>query len=373
MKNEICRMLASSAYFGFSHCRDVVLEVSKAGGVGVLGMAYLTLDQARQDLAWIDERIGDRPYGIDILAGYKGAVETHFDPECQFSPTHRQFIDNLLDENKCAKTSDPAAEARAVSEELKSARPAFDTFSFLPNEDEQMLELALQHKVKLLVSAFGTPPQPYTDRARTKGLKVAALASAPKHAIQHKAAGLDFVIAVGTEAGGHTGSVTSLVLWPRIVDAVAPMPVIGGGGVGRGRQLAAALALGCQGVWCGSVWLNTAQSEVAPEIKEKMFAARSEDAVLTRSLTGKPCRVLRSSYTDAWERKTAPDLLPPARQALLWWGLARKRAAKAPEFFTYPVGQIVGDMTEETSVRQVVQDMLHELIDAKERMDELLG
>jgi NAD(P)H-dependent flavin oxidoreductase YrpB (nitropropane dioxygenase family) len=165
-----------------------------------------------------------------------------------------------------------------------------------------------------------------------------------------------------------------MVLWPRIVDAVAPLPVLGAGGVGRGRQMAAALALGCEGVWCGSVWLKTVESEVTPEIKQKMFEAGSEDAVLTRTVTGKPCRTLRSSFTDAWEQPGAPATLPAPLQALLWWGQGRTRVerVRAKAFLTYPVGQIVGDMNSETSVRNVVQDMLVELLESKERLDALL-
>lgn len=183
------------------------------------------------------------------------------------------------------------------------------------------------------------------------------------------------MIAVGTEAGGHTGSTTSMVLWPRIVDAVAPLPVLGAGGVGRGRQLAAALALGCEGVWCGSVWLKTVQSEVTPEIKAKMFAARSEDAVLTKSVTGKSCRTLRCAFTDAWDKPGAPQTLPPPLQALLWWGQGRTRVerVRAKDFLTYPVGQIVGDIKEETSVREVVYDMLNEMLESKEWLDRLLA
>jgi NAD(P)H-dependent flavin oxidoreductase YrpB (nitropropane dioxygenase family) len=211
-------------------------------------------------------------------------------------------------------------------------------------------------------------------RAHARGIKVAAMAGAPKHALRHQAVGCDFVIAVGTEAGGHTGSTTSMVLWPRIVDAVAPLPVLGAGGVGRGRQMAAALALGCEGVWCGSVWLKTVESEVTPEIKQKMFEAGSEDAVLTRTVTGKPCRTLRSAFTDAWDRPGAPPTLPAPLQALLWWGQGRTRVerVRAKEFLTYPVGQIVGDMSSETSVRNVVHEMLLELLESKERLDRLL-
>jgi len=227
---------------------------------------------------------------------------------------------------------------------------------------------------KLIVNALGSPSAELVARAHAMGIKVAAMAGAPKHALKHKAAGCDFVIAVGTEAGGHTGSTTSMVLWPRVVDAVAPLPVLGAGGVGRGRQMAAALALGCEGVWCGSVWLKTVESEVTPEIKQKLFEADSEDAVLTRTVTGKPCRTLRSAFTDAWDQPGAPPTLPAPLQALLWWGQGRTRVerVRAKDFLTYPVGQIVGDIHAETSVREVVHEMLLELLESKERLDRLL-
>lgn len=238
-----------------------------------------------------------------------------------------------------------------------------------------MIEIAMQHPIKLIVNALGSPPRELVERAHAKGIKIAAMAGAEKHALKHKQVGCDFVIAVGTEAAGHTGTTTSMVLWPRIVDAVAPLPVLGAGGVGRGRQLAAALALGCEGAWCGSVWLKTVQSEVTPEIKAKMFESRSEDAVLTKSVTGKTCRTLRCAFTDAWDRPGAPATLPAPLQALLWWGQGRTRVerVRAKNFLTYPVGQIVGDMKEETSVRQVVHDMLNEMLESKERVDQLLS
>ena len=248
-------------------------------------------------------------------------------------------------------------------------------FTFTPDESARMIDIALEHPIRLIVNALGSPSKELVERAHARGIKVAAMAGAAKHALRHRDVGCDFVIAVGTEAGGHTGSTTSMVLWPRIVDAVAPLPVLGAGGVGRGRQMAAALALGCEGVWCGSVWLKTVESEVTPEIKEKMFAAGSDDAVLTRSVTGKPCRTLRSRFTDAWDEPGAPATLPAPLQALLWWGQGRTRVerVRARDFLTYPVGQIVGDMTEETSVRQVVHDMLVELIESKDRLDTLLS
>ncbi len=370
MNNRMCEMFGIDApIFAFSHCRDVVVEVSKAGGLGVLGMARMSPEHVEEELRWIDEHIEGKPYGIDVLmpTTYQDAGELKYDPERLFPKEHLDFVRHMLDEAGVPPL--PEKEAEAITHELVSQ------FTFTPGESAKMIEIAMRHPIKLIVNALGSPPRELVDEAHARGIRVAAMAGAAKHAVRHKEAGCDFVIAVGTEAGGHTGTTTSMVLWPRVVDAAAPLPVLGAGGVGRGRQLAAALALGCEGVWCGSIWLKTVQSEVTPEIKQKMFEAKSEDAVLTRSVTGKPCRTLRSRFTDAYDRPGAPEPLPAPLQAILWWGQGRTRVerVRARDFLTYPVGQIVGDMAEETSVRNVVYEMLEELIESKERLDRLLS
>jgi NAD(P)H-dependent flavin oxidoreductase YrpB (nitropropane dioxygenase family) len=370
MKNRMCDMFGIDVpIFAFSHCRDVVVEVSKAGGLGVLGMARMSPERLRNELRWIDEHIDGKPYGIDILmpTTYQDAGEMKFDPQRLFPKEHLDFVRGLLDDAGIPPL--PAGDADRIVRELLSE------LSFTPAESARMLEIAMEHPIKLIVNALGSPPKELVDRAHARGIKVAALAGRPKHALRHKENGCDFVIAVGTEAAGHTGTISSMVLWPRIVDAVAPLPVLGGGGVGRGRQVAAALALGCEGVWCGSIWLKTVQSEVIPEIKAKMFAADSDDAVLTRSVTGKPCRTLRCAFTDAYERPGAPRPLPAPLQNILWWGEGRVRVerVRADEFLTYPVGQIVGDMTEPSTVREVVYAMMNELVEAEERLHAMLG
>jgi NAD(P)H-dependent flavin oxidoreductase YrpB (nitropropane dioxygenase family) len=369
MNNRLCEMFGIDVpIFAFSHCRDVVVEVSKAGGLGVLGMARMSAERVDAELSWIDERIGGKPYGIDILnpASYEPLGDRKFDPDRLFPEAQRAFVERVLDEAGIPPL--PATDAEAI------VKAMVEQFTFTPEESARMIEIAIAHPIALIVNALGSPSRELVERAHAKGIRVAAMAGAVKHALRHRDAGCDFVIAVGTEAGGHTGSTTSMVLWPRIVDAVAPLPVLGAGGVGRGRQMAAALALGCEGVWCGSVWLKTVESEVTPEIKQKMFEAGSDDAVLTRSVTGKPCRTLRSRFTDAWDRPDAPPTLPAPLQALLWWGQGRTRVerVRAKEFLTYPVGQIVGDLRAETSVRNVVHDMLVELIESRERLDRLL-
>ena len=370
MKNRMCEMFGIDVpIFAFSHCRDVVVEVSKAGGLGVLGMARMSPERLRRELKWIDEHIDGKPYGIDILmpVTYQDAGELKFDPERLFPREHLDFVRGLLDDAGIPKL--PPEDADALVRDLLSE------LSFTPAESARMLDIALEHPIKLIVNALGSPPKELVERAHARGIKVAALAGRPKHALRHKENGCDFVIAVGTEAAGHTGTITSMVLWPRIVDAVAPLPVLGGGGVGRGRQVAAALALGCEGVWCGSIWLKTVQSEVIPEIKAKMFAADSDDAVLTRSVTGKPCRTLRCAFTDAYDAPGAPKPLPAPLQNILWWseGRVRVERIRAREFLTYPVGQIVGDMTEQASVKDVVYDMMNELVEAQQRLQAMFG
>jgi NAD(P)H-dependent flavin oxidoreductase YrpB (nitropropane dioxygenase family) len=370
MQNKMCEMFGIEVpIFAFSHCRDVVVEVSKAGGMGVLGMARMSPERVKAELEWIDEHIDGKPYGIDVLmpANFDDAGEMKFDPEGLLPAEQLDFVRTMLDDSGIPPL--PEAEADDIMREIVMG------MNFAPRESLAMIETAMQHPIKLIVNALGSPPAELVRRAKARGIKVAALAGKPRHAVRHREAGCDFVVAVGTEAGGHTGDISSLVLWPSIVDAVAPMPVLGAGGVGRGRQMAAALVLGCEGVWTGSVWLKTAQSEVTPEIKQKMFEAEAGDAVLTKSVTGKPCRTLRSTFTDAWDKPGAPDMLPAPKQLYLWWqeGRTRVERVRAKEFLTYPVGQIVGDMTEETSVRQVVYDLLDEMLESKERLDTMLN
>jgi NAD(P)H-dependent flavin oxidoreductase YrpB (nitropropane dioxygenase family) len=370
MKSQLCEMFGIEVpIFAFSHCRDVVVEVSKAGGMGILGMARMDPERVHAELTWIDEHIDGHPYGIDVLmpAKIEDTAAQKFDPESLLPPEHVRFVRDML--GKAGIPELPADEAEQLKREIVKG------MNFTPRESLAMIETAMQHPIKAIVNALGAPPPDLVTRAHAQGIKVGALAGKPRHAIRHQEAGCDFVVAVGTEAGGHTGDVTSMVLWPSIVDAVAPMPVLGAGGVGRGRQMAAALVLGCDGVWTGSLWLKTVQSEVIPEIKQKMFAAEASDAVLTTTVTGKPCRTLRNAFSDAYGAPDAPATLPAPTQNYLWWqeGRTRVERVRAKDFLTYPVGQVVGQMNEEIAVKEVFYELLNELVETKERFDRLLG
>ena len=225
-----------------------------------------------------------------------------------------------------------------------------------------------------MASALGPPPPGLITRAHDHDVVVGALAGTTTHAERHRAAGVDVIVAQGTEAGGHTGDISTLVLVPEVVDAVAPTPVLAAGGVGRGRQIAAAMALGAAGVWCGSVWLTTEEAETHPVVKQKFIAATSRDTVRSRSLTGKPARMLRSAWTDEWGRDDAPPTLPMPLQSALVADAQRRisRAAAdkgsgAEQLANYFVGQVVGQLDGVRPVRQVVLDMMTEYADVVRR------
>lgn len=355
--------------FAFSHCRDVVAAVTNAGGCGVLGATAHTPEQLETDLRWIEEQVGERPYGVDLLIPprYAGADRGGLDPDAlqeHIPDGHRQWLDDLLE-----RYGIPVVEA-GDNGERKFAGMRIDPKSMAP-----LLDIAFEHRIGVVASALGPPPPHLIDRAKASGVLVAALAGTVEHAKAHAAAGADFVVAQGTEAGGHTGQVATLVLVPEVVDAVAPLPVVAAGGIGNGRQVAAALALGAEGVWCGSVWLTTEEAETPPVVREKYLAAGAGDTVRSRSITGKPARMLRTAWTDEWSQADAPEpLMMPLQPLLVGDALERiQRAAHragsgANQLVTYFVGQVVGSMRTVKPARQVVLEMVEEFIDTLERL-----
>ena len=366
--SNVCQMFGIEIpVFGFSHCRNVVAEITRAGGMGCLGTAYYTPDQLEIELSWIDEHVAGKPYSINMLLPRKFETvgeSLEFD---KLPEHHVAWQRKLLD--------DAGIPPLPESERERLLREELDQMHLTPEFADELLDVVLRHpNVKLVVSALGSPPPAILDRLHAHGIKVGAMTGKVQHALKHKEAGLDILIAQGTEAAGHTGVVSSMVLWPEVVDAVAPIPVLAAGGIGRGRQMAAAFALGAQGIWCGSVWHGTRESDLTDEMKQLLYKARSEDAVQTRSKTGKPGRMLRSKYTEAWVQPGAPATLPMPWQSVLN-AEARLRIdrARALDYMTCPVGQIVGTINNESSVRQVIQDILEEFVATVEKMPEATG
>ena len=352
--------------FAFTHCRDVAAAVSKAGGLGVLGVAGHSLDNLRMELEWIEKEIGDKPYGVDLLlpTRFVGSERGGLDAselEAMIPEEHRRFLDELLEKHDV-----PPLPADA---KLPGA------FSVGYEKQRDLIEFLFQHRISLIASALGPPPSWMIEEGRKRGVRVAALAGTVDHARRHAEAGADLIIAQGYEAGGHTGEIATMVLVPEVVDAVAPLPVLAAGGIGSGRQITASLALGAQGVWMGSAWLTTEEAETHPVVKEKFLKATSRDTIRCRSLTGKPARQLRSAWTEAWNDPANPDPLPmPLQPQLTREAQARisRTAHKSPganELINYFVGQIVGSMNDVRSVRSVVEELVQEYADTMERLD----
>ena len=379
MKTPVCEMLGADVpILAFTHWRDVVAAVTKAGGFGVLGAAGHTPEQLDIDLQWIRDEVGDKPFGVDIIvpAKYEGSAEggkSLSDLNDMIPQGHRDFVEDMME--RYAVPPLPKADGQEGRGGLPvDAEPPMTYAQAVP-----LMDVAFSHPIKLIVNALGPPPPDMIERAHANGVLVGALAGKKAHAVRHVAAGVDIIIAQGHEAGGHTGDIGTMVLVPEIVDAVAPTPVLAAGGIGSGRQVAASIALGAQGVWCGSVWLTTVEAETHPTVKEKFLTATSSDTLRSRSRTGKPARQLRSAWTDEWDGEASPGTLPMPLQPMLIAQASRRvdRAATNPEnrgaveLANYFVGQIVGSMNESISATRGVEDMITEYLDVMDHFEQL--
>ena len=379
MKSPICEMLgAEFPLVAFSHCKDVVVAVSKAGGVGVLGAVGMSPETLEQELNWIDERIDGKPYGVDVLIPNKmlGKGE-EFDAQKLVDMIPQEYRDFRTDVLKNHDIDAP---------ELRESEGDIPASGFAQNTADQgakaLLDVAFSHPIKLIANALGVPPEWMVKMGKDNDVKVAALLGTKEHAIAQVKAGVDILVVSGTEAGGHCGSVSTMVLVPEVHRAIQPygdVPILAAGGIVTGEQMAASMVMGASGVWTASVWLTTAEAETHPIVKEKMLQASSSDTVRSRSRTGKHSRQLKSSWTDAWESESAPEPLPMPLQPMV----AEPALAKvnqlaegghdgAVNLATYWVGQGVGLMTESLSAGTVVQEFKQDFINAYERFEGFL-
>ncbi|MDP9861969.1 MULTISPECIES: NAD(P)H-dependent flavin oxidoreductase [Streptosporangium] len=371
MRTAICeRFGVEFPLFAFSHCRDVVAAVTNAGGLGVLGAVAYSPQQLDTELNWIDGQVGGRPYGVDVLvpgridasAADRSARLLDFIPD-----RHLDFVTHLFGKYGVGMPEPFTGAMSAYADEVGRRVTAEGATG--------LIDVALRHPIGLIASALGPPPPEMVARAREAEVPVAALVGTVEHARRQVAAGADVIVAQGSEAGGHTGDISTMVLVPQVVDAV-DVPVLAAGGIAGGRQMAAALALGAEGVWCGSVWLTTEEAETLPSVKRKLLAATSSDTVRSRSRTGKPARQLRSAWTEEWDgAQESPGPLPMPLQMLLAEGAMARigRAADsgdpgAGELVNYFVGQVVGQLNRVGPARRVVHDMIEEAAATLERL-----
>lgn len=377
MKNKVCELTGCEfPLFAFSHCRDVVVAVSKAGGFGVLGATRFTPEQLEEELAWIDEHIDGAPYGVDVL------VPEVVDPRvaefadnaeraAAISAEHRNFTAGLLSEYGIATAAEDVVRYEGRS-------------GITPENGYALMDVAFRHPIKLIANALGIAPPRMITEGKARGVPVAALVGAKEHALRQAAAGVDIIVAQGGEAGGHCGEVSTLVLIPEVVRALKQngydIPVLAAGGIMTGAQMAGMMAAGAQGAWTGSVWLATTESETSEAFRDKMIAARSRDTVRSRSRTGKPARQLKTAWHEAWDGPDGPGTLPmPLMGMVSEPSFAKIEKAvmngneQARDLVSYFVGQGVGLIDQVRSAKGVVQDFREEFVEAVAELTMTLG
>ena len=377
MNSRLCAKLGIEfPLFAFSHCRNVVVEVSKAGGFGVLGAVGLTPEKLEQELNWIDENIDGKPYGIDLLIpnrmDHKNEnSQTTDDLKALIPKEYYHFVDNILEVHDLE------------TDDLWSGKYGIDyTHNMREAGANQLLEVAFRHPITLFVNALGVPPKSVIERCRDKNILVGALTGAREHAVKHAAAGVDILVVSGTEAGGHCGEISTMVVVPDVIEAVKSNKdifVLAAGGIATGGQMAACMAMGASGVWCGSVWLTTPEAETTPTVKKKMLEANARNTVRSKSRTGKPTRQLQSAWTDAWASQNALEPLEMPLQGVLSRPAMDKIDTKAAvghegaaALSTYYVGQAVGLMNKEKSVKTIVYEFMEDYVEAVERLSNTL-
>ena len=377
MNSRLCAKLGIEfPLFAFSHCRNVVVEVSKAGGFGVLGAVGLTPENLEQELNWIDENIDGKPYGIDLLIpsrmDHKNEnSQTSDDLKALIPKEYYNFVDNILEAHDLE------------TDDLWSGKYGIDyTHNMREAGANQLLEVAFTHPITLFVNALGVPPKSVIERCRDKNILVGALTGAREHAVKHAAAGVDILVVSGMEAGGHCGEISTMVVVPDVIEAVKSNKdifVLAAGGIATGEQMAACMAMGAAGVWCGSVWLTTPEAETTPTVKKKMLEANARNTVRSRSRTGKPTRQLQSAWTDAWASQNALEPLEMPLQGVLSRPAMDKIDTKAAvghegaaALSTYYVGQAVGLMNKEKSVKTIVYEFMEDYVEAVERLSNTL-
>jgi NAD(P)H-dependent flavin oxidoreductase YrpB (nitropropane dioxygenase family) len=380
VKSPICAMLGIEfPLFAFSHCRDVVVEVSKAGGMGVFGAVDVRSPEALDaELKWIDEHINGKPYGVDFIvpAKFEGKGEKVSQTAAAMSvpDDYKEFARSILRRYEI----DPSD----LTDE-RFARGSKIGRNIREEGAQGLLEVALSYPIRLIANALGPPPKYMLDRSKAAGVPVAALVGSAKHALNQVRVGVDILVAAGTEAGGHCGEIGTMVLVPDVIQAVrtagSNVPVLAAGGIVTGRQMAAAVAMGADGVWTGSVWLTTPEAETSPVVKEKMLAASATDTIRSKSRTGKYCRQLRSDWTDAWEAEDAPKPLPMPLQSIISdtvmskvLKLANGGHTGARKLASYFVGQGVGMMNSPRSTRETVREFMEDYLAAAEHLAESL-
>ena len=334
----------------FAHTKDVIAAVTNAGGIGVLGASSLTEDELRSAIHWIRDKVGDKPFGIDLLVPASFVEGNLEDLEAMIPAGHREFVANLIRDNTIPPPTGDEPRPNA-GDRLNRAR--------------RSLDILFEEEVPIFASGLGSPAF-ILDRAHEAGMKIWGLVGLPRQAQRQIDAGVDVVIAQGYDSGGHSGTVGTFTLVPEVVRMAegTNTMVVAAGGINNGRQLAAALTMGAVGIWTGTIWLATHESETDMFLKQRLIEARAEDPYQSRAMSGKPIRQLPSRYGDAWKQPGAPEPLQMPLQGMLVADILDGiQDNKVEEWMTTPAGQSVVGINAVRPAADVVYSLAEEAIE----------
>lgn len=340
--------------FGFAHSIDVICALAEAGCFAVYGATRDTPEEIEERLALIRSRIGDKPFGVDLVMP-RGMPE-FADKQAvidQLPETHTDFVKGIYEKYNIPPATKPGMRTRFLrSDEITN----------------RQVEAVLSSDVNIFACGIGAPPAVVAE-AKRREMTTLALVGHPRHAQAALRAGADMLVAQGHEAGAHTGPIGTFALVPQIVDVAEGVPVLAAGGVATGRHIAASFALGAQGVWMGTAWLTSYEHALHQVIVDKLLAAGSDDTVISRANSGKTFRQIRTGWSEEWARPGAPQPLQMPHQDMLIGDLLGAIGEHEIEPLMHSgAGQSVAFSIEQKSVAQIVADLASQTEEALGRL-----
>ena len=356
LRTKLCDMLGLEfPIIAFTHCKDVAVAVINAGGFAVLGEAMHTPDEIAADIKWIRDRIDGKAYGIDLVLPASVPPAGGLDElTAQIPEGHRKFAQGIKEKYNVPEPKGPIAlhQWGGLNQEMARAQ----------------LDVLLDERVPVFTSGLGNPAF-ILEAAHARGTKVFGLVGKTRQAKREVEAGVDAIIAQGYDAAGHTGAMGTFSIVPEVVSIAGDTPIIAAGGITTGRHLAAALCLGAAGVWTGTLWLASRESDIDMIVKEKLLHATAEDTVHSRAISGMTMRTLKCPWTDEWAKPDAPPTLPAPYQMLLSSDYIQgANDHRREDLMTEAAGQGVGFVTSMKPARQIIFDLVEEALDAIEQL-----
>ena len=339
----------------FTHCKDVVAAVVNAGGFAVLGEAMHTPDEIAADIKWIRSRVGSRPFGIDLVLPASAPTADTLEKLLAGIPEeHRRFAQSIKEKYNVPEPKGQQALHQWGGLNQEIAR--------------KQLDVILEERAPVFVSGLGSPAF-IIKAAHERGMKIFGLIGKTRQAKRELEAGVDVIVTQGYDAAGHTGPIGTFSIVPEVAAIAGDVPVIAAGGVTTGQHLAAALCLGASGVWTGTLWLASRESDNDMIIKEKLIAATSDDTVYSKSVSGFPMRVLRCPWTEEWAKPEAPRTLGSPYQMLLSSDyIQAANDHRRADLMFEAAGQGVAFVTAMKPARQIVADLVEEALSVFENL-----